>query len=92
MSEFYLWGGVFQNNSLAWALPQPQPADIEAGTLEVHGPFRTETEARKAQKEFTMRNVDICAHRILVHEVDASEAAAWRMSLATSAGTSAKQA
>lgn len=77
MREFYVWGGVFRSNELAWAEPGPSPASLERGTFELHGPYPTEAEARRAQKEFTMRNVDVCAHRMVLADVSKSDAEDW---------------
>ncbi len=77
MREFYVWGGVFRSNELAWAKPEPTPASLEKGSFELHGPYATEADARRAQKEFTMRNVDVCAHRMVLADVATAEAEAW---------------
>ena len=79
-SVFLVWGGTFRSNAHAW--PQgrePTPSDIIPGTLEVHGPFPAAADAHRRWADQTRRSVDICAHRMIVVEVE--DPAAWAMEL-----------
>ncbi|MBI0436030.1 hypothetical protein [Roseomonas sp. KE0001] len=52
-----VWGGVFRDTSFA---------ELEAGTEELHGPFRSQQDAEKAWLERMRRMVDIASHRLFV--------------------------
>lgn len=89
---FYVWGGRFDTTAKAFQVP-PSAGDIVDG-FETHGPFATEAEADRAWLGLTRRNVDICAHRMLVQPVSADASAAFlaRLLAAFAQGSHARMA
>ncbi len=54
-------GGIFTDTTFT---------DIVPGTAEVYGPFDTYQEAYDAWSAGTWKNVDICEHRLFIHELE----------------------
>lgn len=68
--QYVVWGGRFRSSELAWpASGQPLASDIE-GTVERYGPFDNKDAAHRAWQDNTRRNVDFCAHRLIVETVN----------------------
>ena len=71
---FAIWGGRFRDTATAWTLGAG-PADV-LDMFQLGGPF-TRAEADQACLEGIRRNIDICAHRMLVVEIGAQRYESW---------------
>ena len=71
---FAVWGGRFRDTATAW-LPTAGPGDI-LDMFQISGPF-SRAEADQACMEGIRRNVDVCAHRMLVVDLGSKSYESW---------------
>ncbi len=71
---FAIWGGRFRDTATAWT-PSAGPADV-LDMFQIGGPF-TQPEADQACMESIRRNMDVCAHRMLVVDLGPRSYADW---------------
>ncbi len=71
---FAIWGGRFRDTATAWR-PDAGPADV-LDMFQIAGPFGR-AEADQACLEGIRRNIDVCAHRMLVAELGSRSYAEW---------------
>lgn len=71
---FAIWGGRFRDTATAWT-PNAGPGDI-LDMFQLGGPY-SRADADRACLEAIRRNVDACAHRMLVADLGSQSYESW---------------